>query len=375
MKNTARLLYGATDIGAPHFSSDVLWRTGFHAPDPMFFAEINGRTALFASALEAGRAEKEADVDRVLRATGRALDAVIGFLKARNIRRVEIPADFPYETGTSLEKKFDITVAREPWYPKRARKNKKEIREIEKAQAAAERALKAAMDFLRECAIKGTALYHGSRPATSEMARKIIDDALWNEGYLATDTIVASGMQAADPHRIGSGVLQARVPIVIDIFPVSLRTHYYADMTRTVFKGEPPRECQKMYEAVYEAQERAMKKIRAGADGRAIYGDVREYFSAKGYPTRLDAKKPEGFIHGLGHGVGMDIHEPPYLGSAPCILNEDNVVTAEPGLYYHRARGKIPAGGIRIEDMVLVTKTGCRNLTRFTKDLSSVTIP
>lgn len=375
MHKSARLLYGATDIGAPHFSGDILWRTGFRVPDPFFLAEIGGKAVLFAFPLEAGRAEKEAAVDRVVCITGSGRTAVIDFLKTHGIRQVEIPGDFPYAIAEALKKKFAIKIVSEPWYPERARKTAAEVREIEKAQRATERAFDRAVAFLRECRVKGKIVYHASRPATSEMARKIIDDALWRDGYLATDTIVASGAQAADPHCVGAGVLQARAPIVIDIFPVSLATHYYADMTRTVFKGEPAEEYLKMYEAVCAAQERAIKKIRPGTDGRNMYNAACRYFSAKGYETHLNVKKPEGFIHGLGHGVGIDIHEHPRLGAASEILEEGNVVTVEPGLYYSRAHRGIPAGGIRIEDMVLVTKTSCRNLTRCRKDIQSIIIP
>ncbi|TSD04619.1 MAG: Xaa-Pro aminopeptidase [Parcubacteria group bacterium Greene0714_36] len=368
MHKSTRLLYGATDLRAPHFSADLLWRTGFRVPDPLFLAEVGGKTVLLASPLEAGRAEKEADVDRVVRVAGKGLDAVTTFLKERGVRQIEIPEGFPYGIAVALKKEFAIIVGREPWYPERAIKTSAEIKEIEKAQHATERAFDRVVAFLRECRIGGKILHYGNHPATSEMARKIIDDALWEKGYLATDTIVAGGAQAADPHCIGSGVLPARVPIVIDIFPVSLATHYYADMARTVFKGEPTKESLRMYETVRTAQESAIKKIRAGADGRIIYNGVRDYFSAEGYETRLDGKTSEGFIHGLGHGVGMEIHEYPRLGSVREILEEGNVVTVEPGLYYPGV------GGIRIEDMILVTRRGYRDLAKSAKDLASVII-
>ena len=369
MKKLARLLYGATDGGAPYFSADILWRTGFRVPDPLFLVEITGKTFLCASPLEAGRAEKEADVDHVVRITGNARAAITDFLKARGIRSVKVPGSFPYGVAKSMEKNFTVVIAEEPWYPERAIKTAAEIREIEKAQRATERAFSAAITFLRACNIKRHGVYHGNRPATSEMVRAIIDHALWHDGYLAMGTIVASGTQAADPHCIGRGVLSARVPIVIDIFPASLATHYYADMTRTVFKGKPAKDYVRMYEHVRKAQENAIKKIRPGADGRRIYNEVREYFSAEGYRTTIDGKRAEGFIHGLGHGVGIDIHEHPRLGSEAEILEKGNVVTVEPGLYYPRV------GGIRIEDMVLITATGCKNLTRAPKSLATAIIP
>lgn len=396
MAKTARLLYGATDIGAPHFSGDILWKTGFRVPDPVYVAEIIGRTRargdagkravpstpgnigsatiLFASPLEAGRAEKEAEVDRVVRVTGNATAAVAEYLKKKGVSHVEIPGDFPYAMAEKLKHDFSVAVGAEPWFPMRAIKIPAEIREIEKAQRATERAFDAVAAFLRECRVKGDLLYRAGRPATSEMARKIIDDALWGEGFLATDTIVASGVQAADPHCIGRGTLQARVPIVIDIFPVSLRTHYFADMTRTVFRGMPADGYIKMYEAVLAAQESAIKKIRPGADGKEMHDGVRAYFSGQGFETKTDGRISEGFIHGLGHGVGIDIHEHPRLGGAHDILQEGNVVTVEPGLYYPRAKKDIPAGGIRLEDMVLVTKKGGRNLMRAKKNIASAII-
>ena len=371
---TAKIVYGATDLGVPQFSGDILWRTGFRAPDPVFLIETGKDAVLFASTLEAGRARKEAGVGEVIQ-TNNALRDAKRLLKYRRINEVRIPSEFPYRIGKALEEEFRVVTADPPFYPARMRKTRKEIAEISKAQRAAERALKRAVRFLRVCRIKGKLIYEGGRTVSAETVRKIIDDSLWQEGYLATGTIVASGVQAADPHATGSGPLRAYAPIVIDIFPVSLRTHYYADMTRTIFKGEPAREYIRMYETVRQAQERAIAKIRAGADGKEIYNDVCRYLREEGYPTRIDGGMAEGFIHGLGHGVGIEIHEPPNLGTGNWMLEPGNVVTVEPGLYYPRPHKGIPAGGIRIEDMAIVKKGGRDTLTRFPKDLAHAVIP
>jgi len=130
-----------------------------------------------------------------------------------------------------------------------------------------------------------------------------------------------------------------------------------------------------MYETVRFAQEMGVRLVWAGIDGETIYKATRDYFNVHSYPTEIKNRPMQGFIHGVGHGVGIDIHEPPWISSIKCILEEGNVVTVEPGLYYSRASDHIPVGGIRIEDMVLVTKTGCRNLTLFPKDLESMIIP
>ena len=239
------------------------------------------------------------------------------------------------------------------------------------------------MDYLRSCQIMEDRIIYGRElveeeiVVMSEMLRKIIDDKLYQQGYLGIDTIVSCGLQAADPHCAGSGPLQAYQPIVMDVFPLSMKTHYYADMTRTIFKGEPSQALKNMYETVRSAQEMGIRLVRAGIDGETIYNATLDYFNVHSYPTEIKKCPMEGFIHGVGHGVGIDIHEPPWVSSIKCILQKGNVVTVEPGLYYHKSYDYptiIPFGGIRIEDMVLVTKTGCRNLTLFSKDLENMII-
>ena len=371
----AKVLWGATDFGAPHFSSDILWKTGFRAPDPFFLVEIEGRTTLLLSSLEISRGRREAAADKIvlsddfLKRGETPAQGLARFLKVQKIKEIMASHAFPHGIARFLAKDFMVHDGGHSLYPERARKTKKEIAEITAVQRACEDALSSAVEFLRACRIKGSRVYDGSRAVTSEIIRRIIDDALWNKGYLATGTIVACGVQAADPHRMGSGPITARQPIVIDIFPASLATHYWADMTRTFFKGEPSKDFIRMYEAVRGAQETAIAMIRHGIDGGAVHRAAIEYLASHGFPTRIAAGRAEGFIHGLGHGVGIDIHEAPRLGAAHHRLEAGNVITIEPGLYYQKARRGIPAGGIRIEDMAVVTKTECDLITQFPKDL------
>jgi len=379
----ALVLYGATELGPPHFSGDILWRTGFKAPDPFPLVEIEGRTYLLLSPLELERAEKEARADEIIPImdyirrlqNGTDLDATTLFLEDQGVTHVIIPASFPYDFGKLLESKFAVEVRKPPFYPGRARKTDWEIGEIEKAQRAVEGAVSRAREFLEGCRIEGDLIYCEKRAVTSELLRKVIDDTLFAQGFFGVDTIVASGIQAADPHCIGSGPLFARSAIVLDVFPLSISTHYYADQTRTVFKGEPSKELKDMYQAVLEAQLGALARVKAGMNGKEIHEWVVKFFESKGYPRDIAARPMEGFFHGVGHGVGIDIHEPPLISGTPCVLEERNVVTVEPGLYYSRARGHIPAGGIRIEDMVVVERDGCRNLTKMPKDFDWAIIP
>ncbi len=337
---TVKVLWGATDLGTPHFSGDLLWKTGFRAPDGFFLVEIGGATTLLLSPLEIGRAKKEAAADRVLLfdrflKRGEAqTHGLIRFLKAQKIREVIVPHAFPHGIGRTLGEVFKVCDGGHSLYPERARKSKKEIAEITAAQRACEDALSVAVAFLRACTIKKDRVYDGSRIITSEIIRRIIDDVLWRKGYLASGTIVACGVQAADPHRMGNGPITARQPIVMDIFPVSLTTHYWADMTRTFFKGEPSGDFARMYEAVAGAQETAIKMIRPGADGGAVHRAAAEYLTSHGFPTRIasgHAKLERGYdrweeylamlgkkllhVHLSENDGSADQHLPP--GSAP----------------------------------------------------------
>ncbi|MDO8555127.1 MAG: Xaa-Pro peptidase family protein [bacterium] len=383
----ALVFWGATDLGPPHFSGDILWRTGFKAPDPFLLVEIEDKVYLLLSSLELERAAKECKAGiEVINAADYKTESggyLENFLKKHGVKTVVVPGTFPCEQYEALKKSFKVIFVPAPFYPARAIKTDWEVAEIEKAQRAVEKAVSNAVKFLGACGIVGESIVfdegteldgHGRIFVTSEILRKVIDDALYAKGYLGIDTIVSCGAQAADPHCAGSGPLQAHQPIVMDVFPLSMKTHYYADMTRTVFKGRPSDELIEMYYEVMFTQDNAIHWIKAGVDGHDIYERACVRFEAAMFPTELKKRPLEGFIHGVGHGVGIDIHEPPSIGGKKDILQVGNVVTVEPGLYYSRARDHIPVGGIRIEDMVLVTKDGCRNLTQFPKDLESMII-
>jgi Xaa-Pro aminopeptidase len=198
---------------------------------------------------------------------------------------------------------------------------------------------------------------------TSERIKKLINVALMEQECISQHTIVAGGLQACDPHNEGSGPLRAGEPIVMDIFPRHATTRYFADMSRTVLKGKASPEKKRLYDAVLAAQEEAVGSVRDGADGQKIHARVLERFEQAGYKTGLINGRMQGFFHGTGHGVGIDIHEAPRIGKTGSPLKTGHVVTVEPGLYYP------DIGAVRIEDMVLVEPGGCRNLTNFPKVL------
>ncbi|MBI4134990.1 MAG: M24 family metallopeptidase [Candidatus Sungbacteria bacterium] len=381
----ALILYGATAFGMPEFSPDLRWRTGgYSVPDPIFFAEIDGKKYLLASSLEIERAAKEAKVDEVVplekyisESKEKNLPISVLFLKEHSVTDVTVSHTVRYGLGKVLGEHFAVEVRPPPFYPERAVKTVLEIAEIEKAQRAVEKAVHEGILFLRECQIKGNLLFHaefGDAPIASYHLRKIIDDTLYILGYIGIESIVACGAEAADPHAIRSGLLRPCEPIVMDVFPRSLTTLYFSDQTRTVFKGEPIEPMKRMYETVLSAQEGAIAKIKAGVNGHEIHEWVHRHFEHLGYPTNTNRRPVGGFIHSLGHGVGIDIHEEPQLGGRDSILEAGHVVTVEPGLYYSIGTETIPVGGIRIEDIGVVADNGFRNLTQFPKKLEEMII-
>jgi len=160
-------------------------------------------------------------------------------------------------------------------------------------------------------------------------------------------------------------VLRAGLPIVLDIFPFDKVSRYWGDMTRTVVRGTPPPEVARMWDAVLEAQQAGLDAVKPGANGRDVHLACCETFKKHGFGSVTkgyrDIQSDARFIHGTGHGVGLEIHEFPRVGDIDVTLEVGDVVTVEPGLYDPRF------GGIRIEDLVVVTESGCRNLTTLPK--------
>jgi Xaa-Pro aminopeptidase len=166
-----------------------------------------------------------------------------------------------------------------------------------------------------------------------------------------------------DPHEEGHGPIRAHAPVVMDIFPRSERTGYFGDLTRTVVRGRASERLRAVYALVHEGVRLGHRRVRDGADGTAIHREILALFEARGYRTGLQDGRMQGFFHGTGHGLGLQIHEPPSISVRPSTLRAGHVVTVEPGLYY------LGLGGVRIEDVALVTRTGSRNLTRVPKFL------
>jgi len=358
-------------------NKDLFYATRFLAPDPFVFVRIGSQKYLLMSDLEIDRARKQAQGCRVLSFSalqttyekkhgqrGKITDLLGDFLKTRGVKNLLVPAVFPIQYADLLRKKgLKIRVKPDPFFESRTVKSAAEIRAITQSIRCTERAFGEAVRILRKTSIRRGRLYWQGQLLTSEKMKQILRRSLLDRDCLASRPIVACGPQSMDPHHEGSGPLYAHQPILFDIFPRHLKSQYFGDFSRTVVRGKPAPKLKKMYAAVQEAQRIAFRSIRHGANARHIHLAIQKYFEASGFPTGTQKGRMQGFFHGTGHGLGLEIHEPPRFGLSEEILKAGQVITVEPGLYY------ADTGGVRLEDVVVVTRTGCRNLTRFPKKL------
>jgi Xaa-Pro aminopeptidase len=362
-------------IAASEYDSNLYYATRFIAPDSFIYFEVKGERLMVMSDLEMDRAKTQASVDRVLSYSEierkakkqgikdpTTIDIVNIVLKEFKARRLLVPANFPFIHATRLQELgYSLKPKRDPFYEQRVIKSAEEVQHIELSQRATEEAVTSAHDLLRRATIRDGELWCDGAVLTSERVKQLINVELMKRNCVAQHTIVAGGEQACDPHNEGSGPLPANRSIIFDVFPRSATSRYFADMSRTVIRGTASPELKRLYGAVKDAQEEAITKIKDGTDGMKIHQGICSRFEKAGYKTGLVNGRMQGYFHGTGHGVGLDIHEAPRISRTGSLLQEGHVVTVEPGLYYPGL------GAVRIEDMVLVTKDGCRNLTNFPK--------
>jgi Xaa-Pro aminopeptidase len=365
-----KLIVAPSDIDA-----DMLYATKFWAGDPFIFLQQDGKRTIVLTDLEMGRGRKNAKVDEFVsfnqlerEVQGSSKQAppfekvLAHFLRKRGVKSAAVPANFALGYARELAKNdIDLSMADGLFWPEREAKTDQELKLIGRALRITETGLKRGMDVLKASKPKGKKLMWSGKPLTSELLRAEIDTAMLRAGGTPTNTIVAGGDQACDPHERGSGPLYANSLIILDIFPRDPRTGYWGDMTRTVVRGRAREAQRKLWETVKEGQELALREIKDGVDGMTIHKAIQALFKKRGYPTEVRNGVNVGFFHGTGHGLGLEIHEYPRLQKV--VLKERQVVTVEPGLYYPGL------GGVRHEDVVVVTKTGSKILSRFPKPL------
>jgi Xaa-Pro aminopeptidase len=351
-------------------------------PDAFLYAEANGRRAVVLHSLEIPRVRAETDLEILpleqlgadeLVAQGLPAWRVEEEIVLRGCRELGIvsaavPPGFPLGLADFLrENGVELTVDRDLFNRRRRAKTEAEVAGIRRAQKACEAALDAARDLLRRAQPNGGGLEVDGEPLTSERLKRVIEGVFSEHDVEGPDMIVSHGPQSAVGHNSGSGQLLADEPIVFDLFPRDKATGCYADMTRTYVVGEPPDELREWHRLVKEALDRSTAEVRPGKNGRELFEVACDIFQNAGYKTQLNKEPGEvledGFFHSLGHGVGLEVHEQPSLGRIGHELVPGDVVTVEPGLY------RAGFGGLRLEDIVLVTEGGHEVLTDYPYDL------
>lgn len=358
--------------------ANMLYATGMFVPDPFIYLHFDRRPLLVMSDLEIDRARTAAshcrvaslsEIQRKLRRDGvkqpRFAHVIRHVAREKKIRRLVVPDNFPLGLARELKKLGIKIKPRSNFFPRREFKTADEVKKISAALMMAEVGMAEGMQALRLSKIgrRRQLIYRGA-PLTSERLRSIIDCAILQASGLAANTIVAGGRQGCDPHERGFGLLRANEPIIIDIFPRSQKTGYFGDITRTVVRGHADDAVRRLYHTVMHGQKIAFEKMRSQVKTADVHKAVQDFFVNQGYKTGRRDGHMEGFFHGTGHGLGLEIHEAPRVGpTSTGELRAGHVVTVEPGLYYPEI------GGVRLEDVALITGNGARNLTRFEKVL------
>ena len=372
------LIYGDT-MRSPELRHEV----HVPIPEPFLYAEKGDRRIVILHSLEIPRvrigqpeleiiAPEQLGSDELysqgLKGWEIYLELAVRACRELGIVSAAVPASLPVGLADHLRANgIELTVDRDLFDNRRRSKNETELRGIRKAQKACEAALDASRELLRRAQPNGAGLEVDGRPLTCERLKRVIDEVFANHDVEGSDMIVSHGAQTAVGHNEGSGQIAPNEPIVFDLFPRDKATGCYADMTRTYVVGEPPDELKDWHRLVKEALDVSTADVKPGVNGRRLFEKVCDIFDGAGYKTQLNKEPGEvledGFFHGLGHGIGLEVHELPSLGRVGHDLIPGDVVTVEPGLY------RSGYGGVRLEDLVLVTDDGYEVITNYPYDL------
>jgi Xaa-Pro aminopeptidase len=358
-------------VAASEGDANMLYAVGFFVPDPFIFFQHRDKKFAVLSDLEIDRAKKQAHVHRVLslslyqrklRQLGKPatmIDVLDLIFRERGIRSLVVPANFSALLSDQLRAKgYSVQIKRDPFWAERETKNRVEVAQITESLRIARLGLEAGIRMLKRTRAKRDGyLYLNGARVTSEMLKTAVNTTIMAQGWLPSHTIISSGNQCVDPHHEGSGPIKANTSIIFDIFPRSQDNGYFGDLSRTVVRGRASDKLKEIYAAVQAGQQIGYRQIRDGVNGKEVHQNILALFEARGFHTGRINGRMQGFFHGTGHGLGLDIHEPPRIAPIDAILRRGHVVTVEPGLYY------LGIGGVRLEDVVVVTAKGNRNLT------------
>jgi Xaa-Pro aminopeptidase len=373
--------------GIPTLNAGLYRTIRFLVGDPAVYIELAGGNSQPSSTLilrdiEMDRARQHARADHVAcpadfapaaglsgdRETATA-QAAAEFLIRRGIRRVTVDRSLPMIYCEMLRRAGVDTVCDLEWgVVERRRKDEQELEFLRAVQAITEQVIEMACSTIANArADANGVLHHDGETLSSERLRTMIDIWLLERNCTNPGAIVAGGPVGADCHHHGCGPLRTGEPVMVDIFPRCKNSLYNGDCTRTVVHGDIPDEVARMHAAVVAAKRAATSAVRAGVTGDQVHQATIAAIENAGYKMGLPpADAPDAFCsmpHGTGHGLGLEVHEPPLLAVGGPTLLVGDVVTVEPGLYCKAW------GGVRVEDVVVVRADGCENINRLHEEL------
>jgi len=368
MENNCKLIISNSEDDA-----NMFYVTRTVILDDFIYLEKDNKRTIYVSPSWFNSAKQEFKFGKVINyskydkyATRNFLDNVIaGILKENKVKNVLIPSNLKIKYAQILNKfNIDFKVKSDPFFEKRYIKTKEEIENIKISQKVAEKAIAKVIYTIKKAKIRkdGKLEFEGKILTRYILERIGLIEIINNDCQSPLGCMIFNTFDLFEENK--EGFVYADKSIIIDIGPKSTKGRYFADMTRTVVKGKASKEMKEIYNTVLAAQNLAINRLKPGLKARDIHRLVSDYFISRGYKTEQNSIAMQGFTHGLGHGVGLNIHEKPELNlSSNDILEEGNVITIEPGLYYQKI------GGVRLEDLLLITKSGCKNLTDFPKQL------
>jgi len=360
-------------------SGDMRHSVPVAVPDRFLYVEQNGTRTAVVTAFEIPRivaadaaietiAPEALGLDELLAAgtpaAAAALEIYVRACERLGVSSAVVPADFPVELADRLRARgVAVEVDRELFESRRRSKDAREVAGLRRAQRACEAALDVGRAMLRAADPGGPVLVLDGEPLTCERIKVEIERVFSQHGVAGEEFIVSHGSQTAVAHELGSGAIEPGEPVVFDLFPRDRETGIYSDMTRTYVVGEAPEEIRRYHELCLEALSLSAAAVKPGVNGRDLMRLVCDFFAGHGFPTPLTKRPGEvldsGFFHGLGHGVGLDVHEKPALSRSGDDLVSGDVITLEPGLY------RAGFGGVRLEDVLLVTDDGAETVARY----------
>lgn len=373
--------------GIPNANATLYWMIRFGVGDPAALVQWTPEDGkderlLIIRDIEMGRARKHARADRVACPAdftpegGLSGDMEVATAQAvaECLRRAGIEivtadrtlsmvyVDCLRKAGIEVGCDLDLGVSG------RRSKDEQEIAWLREAQRLTEDAVRVGCELIAGAAVRDDGvLLHEGEVLTAERVRFAINLRVLELGGVPAHWIVAPGKQGGDCHEHGSGEIRTGEPVIIDVYP-SFGPRYFGDCTRTVVHGEVSPLLQKMHAAVLDARRSAEKTLRAGIPAGDVHTATVEAVRRHGFEYGIPGEDaPDSYIslqHGTGHGVGLSVHEAPQLNFGGPDLVAGDAVTIEPGLY-----GKA-AGGLRVEDLYIVTETGFVNLGNLPEGLS-----